>query len=881
MKRVCMMLIPMLIAIAVGSLLFTSLPTQAQGGNSLTLNINLGGEPITLDPAKAEDTASVTVIEQLFLGLVDIDDETGEIKPELATGWEISPDGTVYTFTLRSDVTWTDGKPVTAQDVRYGILRTLNSATGSYYAPALYVIKNAEAYNTGQVTDPDEVGVEALDNTHLRITLEYPASHLLSLMAMWVTRPMPQWAIDAYGDAWTEPGNIVTNGPYRLIEWVHGDHIVLEKNPTYYDAANVQIEKVKMWMVDVPTAWQMYLNGQMDTTDVPFNQINAVRSDPILNQEIRFATLPCTYYYGFSITQPPFNNVLVRKAFIAAVNRRGLINDVLSGIPQPALTYVPPGIFGHIDGYAEGVGIPYNPEQARQWLAEAGYPNGEGLPPITLWFNDGHQHIARYIRDNWYETLGISVTLQSLPWGEYLKEVGKGEFQIWRLAWCADYNDAYNFLKDGVARANYGNWYNATYDRLLEQAIQETNPDTRKAYYKQAEKILVETDAVMMPLYYYAHAIATKPYLQRTYPPFGEFDIASWRITSVSNAIEPTGGSLTSYDGNTVITIPAGAITDTAIITYTPAYGMPPSGSLTGIGRTFELTAVYSSTAQPAQLVLGSTYTITIRYTEEEQGAAIEDTLALYWWDGSKWSQEGITSTVDVTNNILAAQAKHFSLFTVLGETHRVYLPLVMKEAPSQTPAPGTLIEPDQYFPLEIGSRWVYSWTNNIYAPSPIVETIVVTEVVDSQCSLHAYHNWADGQFRISTASGYQWLGYSTHGWNVPFPLPMYLLLKYIYVPENLFLDSFQLEDTWDGVGWYGGTVYVGTTTVITNEATVVAGGHTFTNCLQIHTVIEGPHPFGAGSRDAWFAPNVGLVKLIYNHNDGSVTKAELIDMQK
>ncbi|MGB9872429.1 MAG: peptide ABC transporter substrate-binding protein [Anaerolineae bacterium] len=664
--------------LAIGLSLALAWTVTAQGSDPLTLNINLGTDPPTVDPALATDTTSVTVIEQLFIGLVDLDDDTAEVRPELATSWSVSPDATVYTFTLRSDVYWTDGRPVTAGDVRYGILRTLNPATQADYAYPLFVIKNAQAYNEGTITDPNKVGVTVLDDTHLRITLEYPASYALSILSMWVARPMPQWAIETWGDAWTEPGHIVTNGPYRLTEWVHNDHILLDKNPTYYDAANVQIERVKMWMVDDNTAWTMYLNGQLDTANVPIG----TSLDPVLRQEVRFQPIPCTYYYGFSISQAPFNNPLVRKAFIAATDRQGLINSVTGGIQQPALTFTPPGVFGHVDGYAEGVGIPYNPTQARQWLAQAGYPNGQGLPPITLWFNTspGHQAIAEYIRNNWYATLGVSVTLQSLSWQDYLNQLNNGQFQIWRLGWCMDYPDANNFLRDGIApqRGAYGGWYNATYESLLDQAAREQNPDTRKALYRQAEEILVETDAVMIPLYYYASVVAIKPYLERTFAAGGEFDISTWRITRVSSAIGPGGGSLTSYYGDTTIQIPAGAITDTIVITHTPAYGMPPGGNLTGIGHVFDVTAVYSSTGQPAQIAPGQTYTVTVRYTDAEKGPAIENTLALYYWDGSTWVKEP-SSVVDTVNNTVMATPNHFSLWAVLGETKRIYLPLVLK----------------------------------------------------------------------------------------------------------------------------------------------------------------------------------------------------------
>lgn len=194
--------------------------------------------------------------------------------------------------------------------------------------------------------------------------------------------------------------------------------------------------------------------------------------------------------------------------------------------------------------------------------------------------------------------------------------------------------------------------------------------------------------------------------------------------------------------------------------------------------------------------------------------------------------------------------------------------------APSGMPA---TIEPDQYFPLGVGNQWVYSWTNDVYAPSPIIENIVITEQVSSLYKMRAYHIGAEGEFRIITTTGYQWdLWYSSHG-SDPFPLPMYLIPYYLRVPTNLLPASFQVEDTWTGTGQYGGTAYTGTTTVVTNTATVSASGRIYTNCLQLHTVINGPHPFGAGTRDAWFAPDVGLVKLVYNHNDGSVTRAELL----
>lgn len=501
----------------------------AEGRTPVTLNI-VGGEPSSLDLSVASDSVSLEVIEQLFVGLVDLDDETSAVQPELATRWTISPDSTTYTFTLRSDATWSDGRPITAQDARYGILRSLDpSIESSYTASTLHVIQNAEAYATGAITDSLQVGVTAVDTTTLRVDLEHPLGHILSLLAQPVARPMPQWAIEAHGDTWTQPENIVTSGPYRLTEWVQDEHILLDKNPSFYDAADVQIEHVKMWMEDGATAWTMYLDGQLDTATVPLG----TELEPVVSQQVHTKPDGCTYYYGFSVSQPPFTSTLVRKAFAASIDRRELINVTLGGGRQPALTLTPPGLFGHIDGATEGIGIPYDPSQAMQWLADAGYPDGQGLPPVTLWFNtsQGHQTIAEYVRDSWHTVLGVTVTLQSLPWSEYNGEVGTGQSQIWKGGWCPDYHDPYNFLHDAVipARSSYGNWMNATYDGLLNQALQEPDPNVRKTLYRQAEEILVEDDAVLIPVYYFATNVAAKPYLYRTYgtvPP----DISTWRI---------------------------------------------------------------------------------------------------------------------------------------------------------------------------------------------------------------------------------------------------------------------------------------------------------------------------------------------------------------
>jgi oligopeptide transport system substrate-binding protein len=650
----------------------------ASVSNPLIVNVYLGsGDVPTLDPALWTDTMSGNVIEQLFIGLVDLDDETAEPMPELATSWTISPDGLVYTFTLRSNARWSDGRVITAGDVRYGILRSLDPATAAGLAWELFIIKNAEGYNDGSIADPNLVGIKVLDDTHLEVTLGSPASFALSVLSLPVARPMPKWAIDAWGADWTDPAHIVTSGAYRLKEWVAADHITLEKYWQFWAEDQVQIERINGWMTDETTAWTMYLADELDTVPVPLS----ASLTPELRQQLHMQSASGTYYYGFSLSQAPFDSLLVRKAFAAATDRQGLIDTVLHGVNEPALTFTAPGIFGHVDGAAEGVGMPYDPVQAQALLAAAGYTPAT-LPPVTLWYNTsaGHKAIAEYVRKSWYDTLGVSATLSSLAWQQpYLGQVNAGNLQVWRMGWYSDYPDAYSFLHDALEpRSSFGNWNNATYDGLLDQALNEPDPDARKALYKQAEEILVETDAVMIPLYYFTGVIATKPYLERTYPAGGQPDVAMWRIRT-SETIEPdTGGTLTSYLGDTIIEIPPNAIEDTAIITLSSISRVKSGGPLTGIGHMFDVTAVVMPTGEPAVLAPDKTYNLTVHYTDVERGPVKENTLALYSWDGDEWVKDP-TSQVDGSLNEVSATPDHFSLWTVLGETNRTFLPLVLR----------------------------------------------------------------------------------------------------------------------------------------------------------------------------------------------------------
>jgi oligopeptide transport system substrate-binding protein len=324
--------------------------------------------------------------------------------------------------------------------------------------------------------------------------------------------------------------------------------LTLEKNPAYYAASDVTIPRVNLWVRDESSAWEEYLAGLLDTASVPLALWDTARRDPELSAQLQWtAEAPkqitsWVNFYGFGTSEPPFDQLLVRKAFIASVDRHGLV-ALLQGVwPawKEALTFTPPGSLGYVDGLAEGVGIDYDPAQARAWLAEAGYPNGKGLPSITLWFNGGgpyNQTVAEYAKQEWMDNLGVTVELRGVPWNEYTSDyLPSGVCQVWRYPWGMDFPEAYNALfwvVDGL-RAAFGAWRDPAYEALMSQATREPDPDRRRALYRQAEKILVEEDAVMMPLFYMGDLIAAKPYLTRTYPFWGAPDLGDWDLTSAA-----------------------------------------------------------------------------------------------------------------------------------------------------------------------------------------------------------------------------------------------------------------------------------------------------------------------------------------------------------
>ncbi|MFN2168130.1 MAG: ABC transporter substrate-binding protein, partial [Anaerolineae bacterium] len=549
-------------------------PTTDASMEKVTLTWNLGTEPPTIDPALATDNVSVTVDENLFLGLTGFD-EAGNVEPELATEWSASEDGLVWTFKMRDDATWVNYKPstgvvelgpVTANDIVYGVRRTCDPRTGSSYAYVDYIIAGCQALNEADLEALSEEeaqalidagGGQALDDYTVEFTIDAPAPYFPAIAGMWVNRPQPQATIDEFGEKWTEAGNIVTNGPYVMTEWFHSDTMQFQKNPFWYGwsdgTAPGNVDVVDMFMIqETSTAFAMYESGELDTTGVPLPDIDRVKADPVLSQELTIIPSACTYYYGFTNTKEPLDNVLVRKALSAAIDRQTLIDAVTKGGQIPANTFAPAMIFGNaaedpdiapwaLTEEQGGMGYEKALEQAKAWLAEAGYPDGEGFPNITLMFNtsEGHAAIAQAIQAMWKDGLNIDVTTENQEWAVYLTTIQnttplEDMPHVWRLGWCADYPDENNWVHEvfntnaGADRLRWEASANAplaengmSFNELTEAAQLSTDPEERASLYKMAEKILSDDAAGFAPIYYYTTVNVTKPYLQRTFYDLG------------------------------------------------------------------------------------------------------------------------------------------------------------------------------------------------------------------------------------------------------------------------------------------------------------------------------------------------------------------------
>ncbi len=477
-----------------------------------------GTEVGTLDPHLATGQPEHMIFSAIFEGLVaPAVDNPDANAPGVASSWE-SSDFIHWTFHLRPEAQWSDGTPLTAHDFVWSYERMLTPALIAQYSSMLYPLKNAEEFNTGKITDFSQVGIKAKDDHTLELTLTGPMPYVLGMMKHYSWFPVPRHVIEKFGKAtdresrWTRAGNLVGNGPFRLKEWRYTHSTTVERNPHYWDAASVKLNEIVFLPIKSDaTEERAFRDGQLHATmTMPLPQIPEYRrnrqdvfhEDPLLS----------VYFYRINTTKPPLNDKRVRRALALAVDREGLIRNVLRGGQKPAVGLTPhPSFLGYSD--APQV-LKFDPAEARRLLAEAGFPDGKGFPKFDILINtsEGHKTIAEAIQAMWAEHLHIPVGIHNQDWGVYLESQRRLDYSVCRAGWVGDYPDPFTFLS--IWKTDDGNnetgWSSPAYDALLAKSTVEPDPKTRFAMLGQAESILLE-DLPIIPVYWYVHTYLLRP----------------------------------------------------------------------------------------------------------------------------------------------------------------------------------------------------------------------------------------------------------------------------------------------------------------------------------------------------------------------------------
>ncbi len=484
-----------------------------------------GSEPQDLDPQTVQGIPELHLIQALFEGLASEDPKDLHPVPAVASSWDISDDGKIYTFHLRPGVKWSNGDPITADDFIQSYKRMLSPSLASQYAYLLYdYVVNAKEFYDGKITDFSQVGYKALDDHTLQVTLKAPAPYLLKMIAShYAWNPVPVKVIAKYGPIdqqrtpWTKLGNIVGNGPFRLKEWSPNARIVVERNPNYWDAKTVKLDGMEFYPTeDISVEERMFRTGQLDlTNELPNDKVDVYRKQ--YPESLHIDPWLGVYYYRLNVAKPPLTDVRVRKALALAIDRESLVKNVTRGEERPAYAISYPDDAG----YTARARLTGGVAEAKKLLAEAGFPDGKGFPEVELLYNtsENHRGIAEAIQEMWRRNLGINIKLVNQEWKVYLDMQHTKNFTIERAGWIADYVDPHVFLETWVTDNgnNDTNWSNPEYDNLFHQALTAKNDKDRYEIYQKMDQIIVDQVPVI-PIYYYTRKHAISPKVKGYYP---------------------------------------------------------------------------------------------------------------------------------------------------------------------------------------------------------------------------------------------------------------------------------------------------------------------------------------------------------------------------
>lgn len=523
-------------------------------GTLENISVNLASEPQSIDPALNSAVDGAIMIQHLFEGLMKWEDSGEEANgsegtanaAQLTTGQAESyektenEDGTVtYTFKLRDDIFWSDGQPVTAADFDYAWRRLVTPETAADYNYMLDCVVNANEIMAGE-KDPSELAVSAPDDKTFTVTLVNDLPYFLELCAFPSMMPVRKDVIEANGDQWTfDPATYISNGSYKMKEWTHNSEIVVEKNDKYYDVANLGPQTITFKLMDDANAMLSGFNsGELQFIE---NAPQAELANLIGSGDMKIVDYIGTYYVCFQTQRAPFDNPKVREAFTLAVDRTYIVNKVTQSGQVEANGFVPAGVydaegasgddFRTVGGgyYAEtDADYEANCEKARQLLAEAGYPNGEGFPVVEYLYNtdDSHKAVAEALQNMWEEQLGVTVTLNNQEWAAFLQTRKDGDYSIARNGWIADYNDPMSFLDMWLTDGgnNDAQYANPDYDALIQKAKATSDQSERMAAMHEAEDMIIGRDYALCPLYFYTQKYMLDDSIKGMYyTPLGYF----------------------------------------------------------------------------------------------------------------------------------------------------------------------------------------------------------------------------------------------------------------------------------------------------------------------------------------------------------------------
>ncbi len=486
------------------------------GDREQILHLGNGDEIEDLDPQTATGVPEHNIISSIFEGLVTEDPKDLHPAEGVAERWDLSDDKLVYTFHLRKNAKWSNGEPVTARDFYNSYKRILNPKLASEYANMLFMVENAERFYKGEVKNFEEVGFKVVDDYTLQIRLVAPTPYFLGMLAhhySWWPVHIPTvekfGGMERKGTGWTKPGNFVGNGAFRLKEWKVNQVLVVEKSPTHWDADRVKLREIRFYPIQSrDTEDRAFRSGQLHITyEVHRPKMDSYKRD--FEDMLHMPMYLGTYFYRFNTTHPVLKDKRVRRALAMSIDRESIVRNVSRAGEVPAEHFTPP----NLSGYTSRARLPYDLAAAKRLLAEAGFPDGKGLPTIEIHFNTDEKHkaIAEAIQQMWRRDLGVNVTLVNQEWKVYLDTQDTLNYQVSRAGWIGDYIDPNTFLemwKTGDGNNDTG-WSNPEYDPLIDRARVTTDEKERFELFQKAEAVLLD-ECPVAPIYFY-----TKPHLRR------------------------------------------------------------------------------------------------------------------------------------------------------------------------------------------------------------------------------------------------------------------------------------------------------------------------------------------------------------------------------